>query len=162
MNTLPIPTLIDSIITLLTEAYDGPPNPRETWFIDNEPDSGLLGILAGVTAEEASRSVDGSGKPGTTIAANAEHLRWSLANVNAAMRGAAYNSNWRESWELTGADEARWNRLRQALRQEFETLCQTLKQQPDLPGVYLNGTLALIPHAAYHLGNIRQMIERVR
>jgi len=31
-----------------------------------------------------------------------------------------------------------------------------------LQGDYLNGVLALIPHAAFHLGLIRQMIERVR
>jgi hypothetical protein len=31
-----------------------------------------------------------------------------------------------------------------------------------LQGDYLNGVLALIPHAAFHLGIIRQMIERVR
>src|SRR4051812_20690878 len=31
------------------------------WFIDNQPDSGILGILSDVTAEEASRWVDGAG-----------------------------------------------------------------------------------------------------
>lgn len=162
MNTLTTATLIDSIITLLTEAYTGPSNPRESWFIDHEPDAGILGILAHVTAEEASRSADGSGNPGTSIAAHTEHLRWSLANTNAAFRGEGYNSHWSESWELTRADDAGWEGLRQSLRQEYEILLQTLKQQQDLPGVYLNGTLALIPHAAYHLGNLRQMVERVR
>jgi len=162
MSTLPVSTLIDSILTLLTEAYAGPPNPRETWFIDNEPDAGILGLLATVTAAEASRSVDGSGQPGTTIAAHVDHLRWSVANANNAMRGEAYNPNWGESWELTNADESRWDSLRRGLRQEYETLSELLKQQQDLPGPYLNGVLALIAHAAFHLGLIRQMIERVR
>ena len=53
MSTLPTATLIQSIADLLTEAYAGPPNPSSTWFIDNEPDSGILGILAGVSAAEA-------------------------------------------------------------------------------------------------------------
>ncbi len=113
MTNLATSTLIQSIITLLTEAYAGPPDPRSTWFIDNEPDSGILGIIAGVTAAEASRSVDGSGNPGTTIAAHVEHLRWSLANANGALTGQPYRGNWSESWELTGADEDKWNRLRQ-------------------------------------------------
>jgi hypothetical protein len=162
MSALAISTLIQSIVDLLTEAYDGPPNPKETWFIDNEPDSGILGILAGVSAAEASTSVDDSGQAGSTIAANAEHLRWSLANASAAMRGETFNPNWKESWNTVYADEAKWEGLRQALREEYETLREEIKKQEDLPGVYLNGVLALIPHAAYHLGTIRQMIARVR
>jgi hypothetical protein len=37
-----------------------------------------------------------------------------------------------------------------------------LKIQTDLPEEYLTGLLALLPHAAYHLGVMRQMLERVR
>jgi hypothetical protein len=37
-----------------------------------------------------------------------------------------------------------------------------LKKQEELPGPYLNGVIALIPHAAYHLGTIRQMIARLK
>jgi len=162
MSTLATATLIQSIVNLLTEAYAGPPDPRSTWFIDNEPDSGILGTLANVSAIEASTSADGSGEPGSTIASNVEHLRWSLANANAALRGENFNSKWSESWNLLDADEAKWDRLRRELRSEFETLREAIKRQEDLPGDYLDGTLALVPHAAFHLGIIRQMVERVK
>lgn len=162
MTTLPVPTLIESITTLLTEAYAGPPDPHATWFVDNEPNAGILGLLATVSAGEASTSADGSGQPGTTIAAHVEHLRWGLANVNATIRGEAWNPDWSESWALREADDVAWQRLRETLQREFETLHQALSQQTDLPGPFLNGTLALIPHAAFHLGIMRQMIERVR
>ncbi len=162
MTTSITANLVQSIADLLTEAYAGPPDPSSTWFIDNEPDSGILGILAGVSAAEASLSVDGSGGAGTTIAANAEHLRWSLANANAALRGEDYNGNWSESWNTFNADAAAWERLRQELRTEFETLRDAIQKQDDLSGDYLTGVLALLPHAAYHLGTVRQMVERVR
>lgn len=162
MDTLTTTELIQSIIDLLTEAYAGPPNPAATWFIDNEPDSGILGILAGVSAEEASTSVDGSEHVGTTIAGHAEHLRWSLANASAALRGETNNPKWSESWNTLNADEENWERLRGELRAEFEKLQEAVMDQEDLQGDYLNGVLALLPHAAYHLGTIRQMIERVR
>jgi hypothetical protein len=162
MSALPLTDLLDSITTLLTEAYAGPPDPSSTWFIDNEPDSGILGILKNVSAQEASISVDGSDQPGTTIAANAEHLRWSLAQANGAMRGETYQGKWKESWELLHVDDAGWDRLRSALRTEYETLCQAIKSQTELPGPFLNGVISLLPHAAYHLGTIRQMVERVR
>lgn len=162
MGTLPVRDVIDPIVVLLTEAYDGPPDPSETWFIDNEPDCGVLGILKGVSAAEASKSVDGTGNRGTTIASNAEHLRWSLANANAAIRGEPYDGKWEESWNLLDADEAAWKALRQSLRGEFNALRESVKNLEDLPPVYLLGVMALIPHAAYHLGTLRQMVERVR
>jgi hypothetical protein len=90
VKDIPVSMITESIITLLTEAYPGPPDHTATWFIDNEPDSGILGILRDVTAEEASKSVDGTGNPGTTIASHAEHLHWSLANMNRAMSGGEF------------------------------------------------------------------------
>lgn len=162
MTTVPLSSVLDSITTLLTEAYAGPPNPKSTWFIDNEPDSGILGILAGVSAAEASRTKDREGDPGSTIAANAEHLRWSLAQANSALRGQPYAENWKESWQLLNADPAGWDRLRAELRSEFEALREAIQAQSELSGDDLTGIIALLPHAAYHLGTIRQMIERVR
>ena len=162
MGDLSSTAILNSIVYLLTEAYAGPPDPSSTWFIDNEPDSGVLGIIAKVSAAEASKSVDGSGEAGTTIAANVEHLRWSLSMMNAAVRGETFEGKWKESWRLLTVDDASWDALRNELRVEFEMLRQGLQSQTDLPEQYLTGTLALLPHAAYHLGTIRQMIERVR
>ncbi len=161
MDVIESTTIIQSIGDLLTEAYAGPPNPSSTWFIDNEPDSGILGLIAGVSASEASWSTSGGGLPGTTIASHVEHLRWSLANANAQIRGEP-GGKWSESWSILDMDEARWNHLRRELRAEFETLLEQIKQQKSLSGEYLTGVLALLPHAAYHLGNIRQLIERAR
>jgi hypothetical protein len=162
MSTIESTVLLEAIGELLREAYEGPVNPEGTWFIDNQPDAGLLALLEGVSAAEASTSVDGSGGAGSTIAANVEHLRWSLANANGAMRGEAYQPDWSTSWNLVRADEAEWGRLRQALRSEFETMRRALEAGPELHDDYLKGVLGLIPHAAYHLGIIRQMLERAR
>lgn len=153
--------VIKSIVTLFSEAYAGPADPKSTWFIDNEPDSGILGLIAAVSAVEASRSTNGN-QPGTTIAAHIEHLRWSLANANAALQGKPYQGNWSESWNTLEADGHAWDHLRSDLKDEFELLRENLQKQHDLSGDYLTGVMALIPHAAYHLGTIRQQIERVR
>jgi hypothetical protein len=161
MTMLSTTAVFNSVVLLLTEAYDGPPDPSSTWFIDNEPNSGVLGILEGVYAMEASTPVHEAGEAGSTIASHAEHLRWSLANMNAAIRGEE-QGDWKESWQVLEVDDLEWDRLRSELRSEFETLRQAFLSQTELPEEYLTGVLALLPHAAYHLGNIRQMIERVR
>ncbi len=153
--------VIQSITILFSEAYAGPADPKSTWFIDNEPDSGILGIIAGVSSAEASWSSN-KNNPGTTIAGHVEHLRWSLANANAALQGKPYQGNWAESWNTLDADETKWDQLKKDVRTEFETLLKNLHKQTELPGDYLTGVMALIPHAAYHLGTLRQLIERAR
>lgn len=161
MSTVSTRALIDAVLVLFTEAYVGPPDPRSTWFIDNEADSGVLGLLKQVSAVEASTPVN-AGERGSTIASNVEHLRWSVANANNAFRGLPFNPNWSESWDLLKADEARWQELRHSLQEEVNRLKEILSQQEKLEDEYLLGVLAMLPHAAYHLGTIRQMIERVR
>ncbi len=153
--------IIKSLVTLFSEAYAGPADATSTWFIDNEPDSGILGLIANVSAVEASWSTNRN-QPGTTIAAHVEHLRWSLANANAALQGKSYQGNWSESWNILEADEEAWKHLRSDLKKEFEQLKGILQKQNELSGDYLTGVMALIPHAAYHLGTIRQQIERAR
>lgn len=162
MSSIDFDVLKQSILTLLTEAYAGPPDPHETWFVDNAPDSGVFGAIRNLSAAEASFSVDGSGRSGTTVASNVEHLRWSLANASGAMRGQPYRQDWNESWEVIDVDEPAWEQLRRDLQSEFRDLCQAISVQNELPGPFFNGVLALVPHAAFHLGLIRQMVERVR
>jgi hypothetical protein len=161
MNTLSNTSILNAVVELLTEAYAGPPDPSRTWFIDNEPDSGVIGQISNLSAQEASKSVDGSGREGTTLASHIEHLRWSLASMNAAIRGEPLGS-WSESWRLVEADGQKWDDLRNDLKVEFESLRQLLNTHPDVEEQYLPGLFALPAHAAYHLGTIRQMIERVR
>jgi hypothetical protein len=161
MQDIPGNVFIDALITLLREAYPGPPDPNGTWWIDNDTNAGIFGIIRDVTAEEASKSVDGTGNPGTTIASHVEHLHWSLANMNRAMRGGEFRS-WSESWYLKQANPEEWDRLRSELKKEYELLVEGLRDQSEIDLQYLPGGIALIPHAAYHLGNIRQMKERVR
>jgi len=163
LSTLPVSTLTQSIVELLTEAYIGPPDENSpTWFNDNDPDAGIFGQIRNVTAAEASASADNTGNPGTTVASHIEHLRWSLANASGAMRGEPYQSNWKASWTVTSINGQQWDDLRQQLRHEFDTICGLIQQQGQLEGPFLNGLLALVPHAAYHLATIRQILERVR
>lgn len=163
MNTVNVTTLTRVIVDLLIEAYDGPPDAHTpTWFNDNDPNAGILGQIRPLTPAEASRSADGSGNPGTTVASHVEHLRWSLANANNAMRGQPYQPKWSASWTVTAVNEAEWDRLRDQLKEEYQNACSLIKQQDSLQDEYLYGGFALVPHAAYHLATIRQIIERVR
>lgn len=154
MDSIPNETFRKVLLELFSEAYDGPSKPY-TWFIDNAPKSGLLGTLEDVTSKEASRTFT---ENGSTIAAHTEHLRWSLALANAYTRGENPQPKWSESWLVKEVDDGSWQKLKADLRSEFETLRNTMQQQQDFSDEQmLTGVVALIPHAAYHLGSIRQM-----
>ena len=146
-----------ALLELFSEAYSGP-NHAHTWFIGNEADSRLLGTLAGLSAEAASRG----GPSGATVAAHTEHLRWSLAMANAFARGEVPTAQWSESWTVRTVAAGAWTKLRADLQLEYDTLLAAMKQQEDFSDPQLlTGMLALVPHAAYHLGAIRQPVSRV-
>lgn len=146
-----------SLLELFSEVYTGP-NHAHTWFIGNEPDSGLFGTLAGLSPEAASQA----GPSGATVAAHAEHLRWSLAMANAFAKGAESYAPWSESWTVSTVDADAWRKLRADLQLEYETLLAAINAQDDFSDPQLlTGMLALVPHAAYHLGAIRQLALNV-
>lgn len=146
-------TFREVLLELFSEAYTGP-NHAYTWFTDNAPGSSLFGTLESLSAKEASQP----GSSGATIAAHAAHLRWSLALANAYARGEAPQADWKESWTVRQVDADAWERLKNDLRREYETLYAALERQEDFSDQQLlTGIMALVPHAAYHLGAIRQL-----
>lgn len=156
---LPVENVIAVILEQFTEAYEGPTQGR-TWFSDNQPDAGFFRTLATLTAAEASEPLVPGG---TTIAAHVEHLRWSLALANAVVRGGPLQPKWQESWSVRAVDPPAWERLQADLRQEFETLRAAIAAFAEgFRPEWLAGIMALVPHAAYHLGAIRQMIRTIR
>ena len=147
------------IIEFLEEVYDGPNHPY-TWFITTAPNTGLLGTINEMNAEEASTPII---KKGTTIAAHVEHLRWSLNMANSSIRGENPAMNWSESWRGRHVNSGEWELLVQELRREFNLLIQTLSSGMRWASdEQLSEVLALIPRAAYHLGAIRQMASIVK
>lgn len=149
----------DVIVEFLEEVYDGPRH-QHTWFITTAPNTGLLGTINGINAEEASTPII---EKGTTIAAHVEHLRWSLHVANSFVRGENPVMNWSESWQVRHVSSGEWALLVQELMREFNLLIQSLSSGIRWASdEQLREILALIPHAAYHLGAVRQMILIVK
>ena len=157
--TVPVKTLTTIIAELFSEAYDGPSHAY-TWFVDNAAGSGVLGTLETVSAEEASTPIR---ENGTTVAAHAEHLRWSLALANTYARGETPQMNWAESWSVQTVNADAWNKLRANLKSEYEALHRAIQTQQEISDEQmLTAMLAFTPHTAYHLGAIRQLLPVVR
>jgi len=149
-------------LALFDEAYYGPSDPRGTWFTDNEPKAGLLGVLEGVSASEASRPLSAADL--LTIASHVGHVRYSLSLINRAAKGEnPYQSaDWAGSWEARTVSEAEWVELLAGLRAEYEAFRAVLSSgRAWKDEELLTGTFAQIAHGAWHLGAIRQALGMV-
>jgi hypothetical protein len=137
------------IHALLTEAFDG---SSQVWFSDRN--TGLFSSVKDLSAEQVSK---------TGIAAHTEHLRWSLSMVNAMMRGERPAMDWAQSWAVKTVSEPEWQELLEQLKLEYQMLQTNMPPNPDLNDrMFVTSGVALVAHAAYHLGAIRQMMTRLQ
>jgi hypothetical protein len=140
---------------LLQEIYIGSEG-KPTFVIDNDPGYGITAAIKTVSAKKASTP---SHKGGSTIAAHTGHLKWSLDYAMEFYKGKPPTRDWKESWTRIEVDEQEWKQLQEDLLETYNKLVQIINgvkdwSNPDL----LKGTVALLPHAAYHLGAIKQLM----
>lgn len=77
-----------SLTKMIMEAFEGPPVPvKESWFTDTEPNSGIFGALDGISADEASKSING-----TTLAAHTDHVRYHMWGSNQFIKTGVYQN----------------------------------------------------------------------
>lgn len=157
MNTNDVASVLER---LFTELVDGAAEDAAA-FILNSGDAGLLRSLDRLTAEEASRSVAG----GATVAAHAEHLRYGLSLMNRWGREGGNpfaDATWGEAWKVSAVDDARWDAIRQGLREETRRWREVLGRPREVGEIELTGMLASVAHLAYHVGAIRQISASAR
>ena len=159
METLPRDGVMKSLRMVLKEAYEGPQDPRGTWFVEMAPDTGLFGTLASMGAGEASRP-PAAGR--STIAGHAAHLRFSLEVARRFLGGDRGPFDWKQSWAVGSVDEAAWAELRSGLRQEYDAFRRALDEAGELDWLLLSAMFGGLAHVAYHLGAIRQMVMELR
>ncbi len=149
--------LTEMLADRFRELLEGAPEGKPVWTISGGKESALYGSIEGISAEQASREVNG-----TTLAAHVEHVRWALQLVNDYFDGVAARPAWSESWQVSGVDEAAWNELRSGLRATGDTLlANILSRQRWNDDMAMNGALASLAHTAYHLGAVRQLLKAV-
>ena len=151
--------ITQTLTTLFSELVNGA--GRDGAFVLNSGDAGLLRSLDKLSAQEASRSIEG----GATIAAHAQHLRFGLSLMNrwATEGGDPFsNAKWDEAWKTSRVDDGGWAETRQGVRNEVQRWLQALGAPRQVTSVELTGIVGSIAHLAYHLGAIRQIAAAAR
>lgn len=147
----------EAFVARYRELLEGVPEGEPTWVTTCGREGGVHGTLADVTAEEASREVNG-----TTLAAHAYHLSWAIDLANRHFAGESGGS-WDESWAVRTVTPAEWDELRAELRRRGDELLANASAEQDWGDLgEANGALASYGHAAYHLGALRQLKKSVR
>jgi hypothetical protein len=162
-STIEKDALTKAALALYDEAYLEAPDPKGTWFTDNEPHNGFLGTIASVDAKRAGEPL--SPADPISLASHVGHILFSLSLANRALRGENpyAGADWAGSWAERQPGEAEWKALVAGLRKEYEDFRVALatgKAWDDEET--LTGTLGLIAHGAWHLGAIRQGLGLVR
>ena len=157
MRTASIATTLS---TLFTELADGAPRAGFAFML-NSGDAGLLRSLDLLSAEEASKSVNG----GATIAAHALHLTYGLSLMNRWAREGGNpfaDAKWDEAWKASRVTDDEWMSIRHQLAAEAREWQAALAEDREVSDTELTGMVSSIAHLAYHLGAIRQIDKSTR
>ncbi|MGE7185474.1 hypothetical protein ACQKKK_16155 [Peribacillus sp. NPDC006672] len=144
-------TVASSIKMILNETFEGP-GKEGSYYTDSRPNTGVFGTLDGITAEDASLSINGS-----TIAAHTDHIRYYLWVIRTMINGTDFEKDWNASWTISHVDEVEWAEIKVGLHKEYVTLLAEI-DTIDLEQ-WLTNVNATIAHSAYHLGALRQMLK---
>ncbi len=145
---------------LLSEAFYGN-SGKESWFM-NPNDGGLLGLLEGVSAAEASTE-PGPGR--RTIAAHSTHILYHLELIEKVLSGnynAFREADWKPAWKNQTVNDAQWRELVGKIRAKSDLWIGASPKVDVTDEMMLTGSMASVVHFALHYGAIKQMLLTVR
>lgn len=153
---------MDGLLDILQEAVEGGELGQGTAFLDGTAadgsgNHGLLATLAALSAEQASRDVNG-----TSVAGQARHAALHLEVVVRWERdGDRGPFDWKGSFHPAEVSTPEWVDLQARVRQAYDGVVAFARTQTDFPvtGDATGGLAGTIAHVAYHLGAIRQMVK---
>ncbi len=153
-QSIAIPDFRTALLTSLEEAFD----QVHGYFLD-KGDS-LFETLAGISAEEASRSL---GPRSGNIAAKVNHIRFYLDAAIEANRTGEYKPlDWESSWRIGEVTEEEWRELIDRLRASYGEIRSFVDTFESWNDRYIGGAFGIIAHTSYHLGEIRQALQVVK
>ena len=151
--------ILDRLKTELESLLDETFHTVHSHYLDKE--TSLFETLATISAAEASQPVGGRC---ATLAAQVNHIRVYIEVLERYMRGEEVGqTDWAASWRVSGVDDEEWESLKQRLDTAYQHMLATMRGFTTWEGEdEIGGTLAILAHTAYHLGEIRQALCTIK
>ena len=148
-------TFTKALSGLITETFE------QVHGIYLDRGTSLFETLETITAAEASRPVSATC---SSIAGQVEHVRFYLAVLARYARGEQVEKiNWDDSWQLQQVSPEGWDALKGRLREAHrDILAIVANEQTWQNEDAIGGSLAIVVHTAYHLGEIRQALCTIK
>jgi hypothetical protein len=147
--------ILDAILMSLEETFE---NVRGLYL---DKGTSLFETLATVTAEEASTPM---GENCATIAAHVEHTAFYLEVVPKYVADNNFDADWGDIWtRVSAVTPEEWEASQKRLKDAYELIKDFAKNTPDwLAPDAIAGAMGMLMHNAYHLGEIRQALCKIR
>lgn len=152
MKSDSVQQVLKHLVAILDETMDGP-SAEWSYFVDNSPDAGLFKSLIPLSAADASRAWGG-----TSIAAHAYHVIFSMEDAVACIEGDRGGRDWQESWRVNRVDDAAWKKILEDLRDGHKKLKHTIQSKASWESEALGNAIGVAAHLAFHFGAIRQKL----
>ena len=142
---------LNTLLALLDETFDN------TQGIYLDKDTSLFRTLETVSAQEASIPVGGKC---ASLAAQVAHVTFYIESFE---RFALYNGNsprdWNEIWRtIEKVTPAEWEALKSKLKEASLRMDKMFRSNELWNEDTISGSLSIVVHTAYHLGEIRQAL----
>lgn len=148
------PPLVQALTSLLDEALRGPPSDVEFGNFTTGAGAGLLGTLRDLSPKAASSHV-AAGRP--AIAAHVAHVLLSFETERKSADGETPQPDWDAAWKREVRDERALEGLRTEAEAEYRQARRFLEGVNANDAESVTRAVALVVHAAYHLGAMRQI-----
>ncbi len=141
---------------LIRECFEGKPDSATyTWFVEGK--EAILPTLDSIDAPTASLK---SNESTSSLAGHASHILFALRGANAQRGGAQPEGTWEDSWAQQSVTEDQWNEVRENIRTEYLSLIKWFEENQDWSAERIHiGALSMLPHMAYHLGAMLQIVR---
>jgi hypothetical protein len=156
MADLSVEVVIGQIVNVLDETFIYRKRPW-TYYTDNKPDAGFIGLLEGLSAADVSRPI-----AGTSIVSHVHHVVFSLIEATAFISGDHSHKDWNESWRINSVNDAEWAQMLNHMRASFLSLRNAIRENAARDILAIGSTVGVLAHMAFHLGAIRQKVTLLR
>jgi hypothetical protein len=148
--------VLEQVVELLRETFEGAVPGQGTQYLDHT--SGIRATLSALTAEQASRRLDGH----PSIASHVRHMNFHLRVTAEWIQGDHSRRDWAASFEPQTVTEAEWAALQEDLETSRAEVIRTLEGLSPERFIEEGAGLGSVAHLAYHLGAIRQLMHRAQ